>query len=267
MSWDFFLDENENEAPLTSAFSMPTLSTPLNDQISDSKLNSNSILLNDDFYVNQKSHSIDTITSNSYTNMPPFEKNSTVPIELPNTDSQTNNDSPLTQRSSSLYAKIQFHPNRVQAAINSNKINLTVGDYVATEADRGYDIGQVVSLFDDIEEISNSSNCPKIIRKAKQQEILFLQDKRQKEENAIKICQEKANELKLPMTITSTEYQFDGKKLTVYFTANTYIDFRKLVNALFRVFGIRIWMVWYDGKAPVRDVFTHNEHSHQNHWK
>jgi cell fate regulator YaaT (PSP1 superfamily) len=47
------------------------------------------------------------------------------------------------------------------------------------------------------------------------------------------------------MNITRAEFQFDGKKLTFYYTADAYVDFRDLVRALFKVFGTRIWMVWY----------------------
>jgi hypothetical protein len=28
---------------------------------------------------------------------------------------------------------------------------------------------------------------------------------------------------------------------------------------MFRIFGTRIWMVWYDGDAPVRDVLTRQD--------
>jgi cell fate regulator YaaT (PSP1 superfamily) len=52
------------------------------------------------------------------------------------------------------------------------------------------------------------------------------------------------------MDITRAEFQFDGKKLTFYYMAAAYVDFRDLVRALFRVFGTRIWMVWYKRGDP-----------------
>lgn len=259
--WDLFLDEAENEAPITNALSLPSFPTFINDKIMDNNFNpKNSFNLNENYINNnQKSYLSEDVSSNTISELSSFGTEISI---------QNESGSTLNQNSTSTYVEVQFHPNRTQVALNSNKINIAVGDYVATEADRGYDIGQIVGVFDNTEEISNLSNYQVIIRKAKPQEVLFLQEKRQKEENAIKICQEKANELKLPMTITSTEYQFDGKKLNVYFTAKTYVDFRKLVNSLFKVFGIRIWMVWYDGKAPVRDVFTHNKQQNRgSHWK
>ena len=62
------------------------------------------------------------------------------------------------------------------------------------------------------------------------------------------------------MLITGAEFQFDGKKLTFYYTASIYVDFRNLVRTLFKTFGMRIWMVWHDGHAPVKDVLQRNEH-------
>ena len=79
------------------------------------------------------------------------------------------------------------------------------------------------------------------------------------EVNALKICQMKVKELNLPMEITGAEYQYDGKKLTFYYSATQYIDFRNLVRILFKIFSTRIWMVWHDGNAPVKDVLTKNE--------
>ena len=69
----------------------------------------------------------------------------------------------------------------------------------------------------------------------------------------------KVKELGLPMLITDAEYQMDGKKLTFYYTASKYVDFRNLVRVLFKTFSTRIWMVWHDGNAPVKDVFTRGE--------
>lgn len=156
------------------------------------------------------------------------------------------------------YFTVQFHPNRTQIVKSTQNLNLHIGDYILTEADRGFDLGRIVS-----EEMRPSerdtSTAKNILRKASQHEISLLGTKTEKEIKAREICQTKANELGLQMVITATELQFDGKKLTVYFKANQYIDFRNLVHTLFRVFGTRIWMVWYDGNAPVRDVFTHNE--------
>lgn len=154
------------------------------------------------------------------------------------------------------YVEVRFHPYRAQIIRNSPALPLIPGDFVVTEADRGLDLGQVVSTDPKTKE-RDASSARSVIRRATPQEIESLPMKLEREQAARNICQHKADEMGLPMTITATELQFDGKKLTVYFSASQYIDFRDLVHSLFRVFGMRIWMVWYDGEAPVRDVFTH----------
>jgi hypothetical protein len=51
------------------------------------------------------------------------------------------------------------------------------------------------------------------------------------------------------MKISDTEWQWDKKKLTIYFTAETRVDFRNLVRQLEGLFGTRVQM-WHIG---VRD--------------
>lgn len=180
------------------------------------------------------------------------------PMMAPNNNNtDLSNNNPTNNANVGEYYFVQFHPNRTLLVKNTPKIALDQEDYVITEADRGFDIGRVVKnethpLEKDVIAARN------IIRKATPYEISMIPNKEEREKNARNVCQEKADELGLPMKITATELQFDGKKLTVYFSANQYIDFRNLVHTLFREFGTRIWMVWFDGTSPVRDVFTHS---------
>ncbi|KAH0785572.1 PSP1 C-terminal conserved region family protein [Histomonas meleagridis] len=155
------------------------------------------------------------------------------------------------------YCLVQFHQNRVLTFSVPQNLELHVGDYVITEADRGIDIGLVTSFS-----ISGAKNTKNIKRKASASDINNLPIKLENERNALKICQKKVEEMGLPMEITGAEYQYDGKKLTFYFTAKKYIDFRGLVKVLFHIFSTRIWMVWHDGIAPVKDVLTRDESFH-----
>merc|ERR1719450_529109 len=47
----------------------------------------------------------------------------------------------------------------------------------------------------------------------------------------------------LKIKIISAEMRADGKKLTVYYSADGYVDFRLLQRALYRRFQCRIWLV------------------------
>ena len=158
------------------------------------------------------------------------------------------------------YFMVQFHPYRAEPFKWVNDKDLSVGDYVVTEADRGYDVGKIIAQ-DVVPSVFESKQVKYIVRRASHHEISQLPLKEEKEKRAKEYCQAKARELELPMEITGAELQFDGKKLSFYYTAKSYIDFRDLVRVLFRTFGMRIWMVWHDGNAPVRDVHQRSEYS------
>lgn len=145
---------------------------------------------------------------------------------------------------------VSFHANHKETMFS--KENFNVGDYVITDADRGVDIGTIVKRADR----PGPKETKEILRKASDAEIREVDNKHQREREAFEICREKVREMGLAMEITGAEFQFDGKKLTFYYTASKYIDFRGLVRTLFKMFGTRIWMVWYDGHAPVKDVLT-----------
>lgn len=150
---------------------------------------------------------------------------------------------------------VQFHPNRSELYKWNRGGPIEKGAYVVTEADRGYDIGLV------IQEVQRPSqreakNAKYIVRPASSHEISQLPQKLEREKRAQELCQQKAEELQLPMHITGAEFQFDGKKLTFYYNASSYVDFRSLVRSLYKNYGMRIWMVWHDGSAPVRDVLN-----------
>ena len=97
---------------------------------------------------------------------------------------------------------------------------------------------------------------------ASQSEIGQILTKRQDEERACRVSLEtiadvisancrsdgykessylKCDELK-QMEIIDAEYQFDRKKLTLYYSSQRRLDFRGLVRELFQVFKTRIWM-------------------------
>jgi cell fate regulator YaaT (PSP1 superfamily) len=125
---------------------------------------------------------------------------------------------------------------------------IAVGDYVLTDADRGIDLGRVIAV-----KARLPPRAPKItkmiLRHASASEVEQLAEKREREARAMQIGTEKVAESGLPMVLTGAEFQFDGKKLTFYFSATNYVDFRVLVRSLFRVFGTRIWMVWNEEHA------------------
>ena len=156
------------------------------------------------------------------------------------------------------YYKIYFHAKRTQICSVTSNIHVNVNDYVITEADRGLDMGIIISSATE-NDGRDQKIIHKIVRLATKNEVDSLPEKKKKEERSVALCQSTVQGQRLNMKIIDAELQFDGTQLTFYYTTNHYIDFRSLVRVLFRTFGTRIWMVWYDGHAPVKDVFSQNE--------
>lgn len=63
---------------------------------------------------------------------------------------------------------------------------------------------------------------------------------REKEREAMAICQKKILKHNLDMKLIDAEYTFDNNKILFYFTADGRIDFRELVKDLAVVFKMRI---------------------------
>jgi cell fate regulator YaaT (PSP1 superfamily) len=63
---------------------------------------------------------------------------------------------------------------------------------------------------------------------------------RKAEEDVRRKVRERVGKHKLPMKISDAEWQWDRKKLTVYFTAENRVDFRQLVRDLASLFRTRI---------------------------
>jgi hypothetical protein len=158
-------------------------------------------------------------------------------IELPESGSVTHQ----------LY-QVEFNANRSPMFHAPGRVRVNVGDYVLTEADRGFDVGRVVGIVTRPSP-RDATGAKVIVRVATRNEIQQLPQKAEREARALELCRAKTAELGLPMNITGAEFQFDGKKLTFYYTAGSYVDFRHLVRTLFKIFGTRIWMVWCDGSG------------------
>ena len=100
-------------------------------------------------------------------------------------------------------------------------------------------MGLIVSLAQtDLSDIGD--DIKEVLRHATDKDIERLEEIREKEAEALRICTEKVEEHHLPMKLVDVEYQFDGNKITFYFTSEGRIDFRELVKDLAGVFRTRI---------------------------
>ncbi|MBE6871418.1 MAG: stage 0 sporulation protein [Ruminococcaceae bacterium] len=119
-------------------------------------------------------------------------------------------------------------------------IEVSEGDFVIVETARGTEIGEVTIEKKAVSEQSVVAPLKKVVRKADAIDIKKLNERRQREDEAFRVCQEKIEAHKLPMNLRNVEAAFDGSKLIFYFIADGRVDFRELVKDLASIFRMRI---------------------------
>jgi cell fate regulator YaaT (PSP1 superfamily) len=136
--------------------------------------------------------------------------------------------------------EIAFKGNRRALYVNALSLPLKMGDYVIISTERGEHIGEVHQKVDPKRVDLKKKPLPQILRRATEEELERLAALRKREEEAYEACLHKIAERELPMKLVAVEYQFDGNKITFYFTADKRVDFRELVKDLAALYKTRI---------------------------
>lgn len=119
---------------------------------------------------------------------------------------------------------------------------LEVGDYVVVETKKGKELGRVVLPPRELSEEDLPEPLKPIVRLATPWDLVSKDLWKHKEAEALQVVAEKVQEHGLKMKLVRCEYNFDGGRLVIYFTAEKRVDFRALVRDLARTFRTRIEM-------------------------
>lgn len=121
---------------------------------------------------------------------------------------------------------------------------------VIVEVERGQDLGEVTATGSVAEKKCGTgcSGCSKgakkpgggVLREASSHDTHLINELRKAEEDVRRKVMELVASHNLNMKVSDTEWQWDRKKLTVYFTAEKRVDFRALVRDLAALFRTRI---------------------------
>ena len=120
------------------------------------------------------------------------------------------------------------------------KLAIKKGDHVIVETARGIEYGSVVANVQEVTDDKVVQPLKAVIRIANAEDDAKAARNKEKEKDAMRICQEKIRKHKLEMKLIDAEYTFDNNKVLFYFTADGRIDFRELVKDLAAVFKTRI---------------------------
>ena len=117
---------------------------------------------------------------------------------------------------------------------------LKKGEFAIVETARGPEFGEV-SLENTMVNVSETvTPLRPIIRVATPDDVEHNAENREKEKNALVVCQQKIEAHKLDMKLIDVQYAFDNSKLLFYFSSDGRVDFRELVKDLASVFRTRI---------------------------
>lgn len=136
--------------------------------------------------------------------------------------------------------ELVFKGERKEIYENPQQFPFQVGDYAIAEAEKGEDLGIVNQLGSMLERKKSDDIIRNIVRKPTARDLEQYRDNRRREFDAYQLCRRKVGEHNLEMKLVDVEYQFDGQKITFYFTADKRVDFRELVKELAGIYKVRI---------------------------
>jgi cell fate regulator YaaT (PSP1 superfamily) len=157
--------------------------------------------------------------------------------------------------------EVRFKGNRKEFFSWPSAEPLALHDAVIVEVDRGQDLGRVSAVGpvaakkcasachgcslagnSGTESLAPSPQSPerRILRRATADDTAAAEQLQREEEDVRRRVTERAHSHTLPMKVSDAEWQWDRKKLTVYFTAEQRVDFRALVRDLASLFHTRI---------------------------
>jgi cell fate regulator YaaT (PSP1 superfamily) len=119
---------------------------------------------------------------------------------------------------------------------------------VVVEADRGEDLGRVYAIGDlarlrakgCTHGTGGADPTHSVLRLATAEDLRKLAELRRQDDSTRRDATQLVGTHALPMKLTDTEWRWDKRKLTIYFTADRRVDFRALVRDLAGKFRTRI---------------------------
>lgn len=117
---------------------------------------------------------------------------------------------------------------------------LKINEHVIVETARGMEMGQVVIAPKQVAAEELEEPLKPVVRKAEPEDVAKAKEFEAKEKDSLVECAKLIEKLGLPMKLLTAEYNFDGTRLTFYFSAEERVDFRKLVRELTSIFHVRV---------------------------
>ena len=119
---------------------------------------------------------------------------------------------------------------------------LNINDSVVVETARGLELGCVATAPGEVEDNEIEPPLKPVIRLAEPGDLQKAKEYEAKEKEALEECARLVEKLGLDMKLLAAEYNLDGTRLTLHFSAAERVDFRELVRELARKLRVRVEM-------------------------
>jgi len=147
--------------------------------------------------------------------------------------------------------EVRFKGNRRHYFTADPEVAVDPGVAVIVQLERGQDLGRVSAVGDAARRkcAVGCQHCGpddepevagRILRPASKQDVHVQTELRRVEDDIRRKVRERVRTHNLAMKVSDAEWQWDRKKLTIYFTADHRVDFRQLVRELAGLFRTRI---------------------------
>lgn len=141
-----------------------------------------------------------------------------------------------------LYNVVQakFRSQLVKYAFDARELQLSPGDQIIVQTERGPLIAEVTSQIQ--RRLLQADSINKVLRRANEADIAQADKNQARERQAYRFCIERIRARNLPMKLVCVQFMQDGSKIVFYFSAEGRVDFRDLVKDLAHQFRTRIEM-------------------------
>jgi cell fate regulator YaaT (PSP1 superfamily) len=113
---------------------------------------------------------------------------------------------------------------------------------VVVEGDQGLEFAEITNLRPMILKQCQLRDSKRLVRVANEADLHTYRAKVDREKRFLDDTRTLASDKHLPMKLVRAEESFDGRKVTVYYTSESRIDYRKLVADLAMAHPVRIEM-------------------------
>lgn len=118
--------------------------------------------------------------------------------------------------------------------------DLDAGDWVVVKTSQGTEAGRVVIAPRQVVDDDVKTALKPVHRRADWRDLTEMERLKLKASEALATTRAKVKEHDLQMKPVSAEYNFDGSRLTIYFTADKRVDFRVLARDLTKTLKARV---------------------------